>query len=651
MRGHLNVSAAAIATALAAAIPLLSPDDAHARSSLPTEIVVTATRIATPIEEVGSAISVLEAREIDRRQFLRIEDALQLIPGVTADITGPPGVPAPIRLRGLAPRNTLVLIDGMEVADVSNANVQFQFGNIPAETVDRIEVLRGPQSALYGADASGGVINILTRTPDNPIEAQARIEYGSFETLKTFGELAGRFGPEGQGYAIGSFSFTDIEGFSTFNEDRGGIEEDGYLSRAWLAKGGWAFNESASLEVRGRYVDERQATDTNSFDLIDNFIDKEEAYIGASFDLTSLGGALDSTVAGSIVEHRREFINGFLDGDRYRGRKSKVDYRGALSLNEEHTSVFGAEWEKERLDQVAPQAGGVAFGPPAEAAEIDIAIRTLAFYAQHQWVWNGALSVIGGLRVDDNEVFGTDVTYRGTIAYNITQTGTRLRASGGSSVVTPSVFELNDICIGNADLDPERSVGFDIGVDQRFETAAIQVSATYFRSRIRDQIVYDGSPETGTALSDACAGFWGPFGGYQNQARVRTQGLEVAISAQPLDSVRFGMAYTLTDADLLTNNTPLRDVPRHEASVELSWTGWQDRLTLGADGRYRSSEPNFGGASDSFFVARLRGEVALWPDRLTLFSRVENLFNADYEESFGNGTPGRSGYVGLRARY
>ncbi|MEM1138959.1 MAG: TonB-dependent receptor, partial [Pseudomonadota bacterium] len=509
-RAHYGV----FSTALLSSISLFALNAATAQDAsggqdviIADPVVISATRYETPIQEVGSAISVLDAEELSRRQFLRLEDALQLIPGVTVDLNGSPGRPSPVRLRGLGPRNTLVLVDGMEVADTSRSQVQFEFGNIPPETVERVEVLRGPQSALYGADSAGGVINIITRKPEEPFEAQARVEYGSFNTFKPFLEAGGRH--ESGFYALGSFSYTDIDGFSSFNEDRGGSEDDPYISRAWLGKAGKDFDNGASIELRGRYVDETTASDRNNADLIGVYIDKEEFYYGGTASLPLLDGRLVNQVTASYVEHERFFDGGFLNGDVYEGSKAKVDYLATFDFYEAHTTAFGIEWEEERLDQVAPQAGGVAFGTPADAAFLDEKVATVAAFAQHQWRPIEGLSLIAGIRADDNEKFGTDVTARGSIAYDIQATGTRLRASGGSGIVTPSLYELNDVCIGNADLDPEESVGFDVGVDQTALGGRADVSLTLFRTEVEDQIAYVSSPTDGTPLTPACAAFFG----------------------------------------------------------------------------------------------------------------------------------------------
>ncbi|MEM1139247.1 MAG: TonB-dependent receptor, partial [Pseudomonadota bacterium] len=172
-----------------------------------------------------------------------------------------------------------------------------------------------------------------------------------------------------------------------------------------------------------------------------------------------------------------------------------------------------------------------------------------------------------------------------------------------------------------------------------------------FRTEVEDQIAYVSSPTDGTPLTPACAAFFGTFGGYQNFDEVRSQGAEFAGQMQVTDDLDVAVAYTFTDASITSRDRRLRDVPRHEGSFQVNWTGGAEGLTLGVDGRYRSNEDNFGGTSDSFFVARVRASYEVAGGGPEFFIRVENAFDEDYEESFGSGTPDRSVFGGVRVKY
>ncbi|MEQ8344146.1 MAG: TonB-dependent receptor [Sneathiellaceae bacterium] len=633
---RLRLRAAAAGLLAATALPAAAQDQAQTYR-LDT-LVVTPTRTPTPISEVGSAVSVITADELQDRQIDRLENALNTVPGVRANTDGAQGVPTPVRIRGLGPRNTLVLVDGVEVANPARSQVAYEFGNIPVGAVSQIEVLRGPQSALYGADASGGVINITTREPTRPFEARGVVEAGSYGLVRTDAGMGALQGPVSLSANASTFR---TRGYSSFSDKRGGSEADDYHSKSFQAKGRVAVSDRVSAFANGRWVWERTPTDTSTADLLDSYIQKQEQYYRAGGDIALLDGRLLTTLAANYTWHHRTFVREALDGDTYDGFKTKLEARSAYRLNDAVTLVGGLESEEERLQQRALNAGA---GLPA-LGNIDASVRTNSAYGEVQVRPLRDLTLTLGSRYDDNQQFGSVATWRGTAAWFVPDWGSKFRTSYGTGFVAPSLYELNDPCIGFADLQPEKSTGFDVGLDQVVLDDRLDFSLTLFRTDLRDQIAY-GSFRT---LSAACTPFFGTTGGYGNRDKVRSEGVELSFFAQPVDGLTLQGSYTYDRANDLSNNRALPDVPAHMASLDLDYRLTRD-LRVGGSALYQSTQRGRVGNSDAFTVLGLRAEYAV-RENVSLFGRIDNLLNRQYEEIAGFGTPDRSVYGGLRASF
>lgn len=618
------------------ALPAAAQD--QARTYRLDTLVVTPTRTPTPITEVGSAVSVITAEELQNRQIDRLENALNTVPGVRANTDGAQGVPTPVRIRGLGPRNTLVLVDGVEVANPARSQVAYEFGNIPVGSVSQIEVLRGPQSALYGADASGGVINITTREPTRPFEAHGMAEAGSYGLVRTNTGVGSLRGPVSLSAEASTFR---TRGYSSFSDKRGGSEADDYHSKSFQAKGRVAVSDQVSAFANGRWVWERTPTDTSTGDLVDSYIQKQEQYFRGGGDIALLDGRLQTTLAVNHTWHHRTFIRNVLDGDTYDGFKTKLEARSAYRLNDAVTLVGGLESEEERLQQRALNAGA---GSPA-LGNIDAAVRTNSAYGEAQVSPLRDLTLTLGGRYDDNQQFGAVTTWRGTAAWFIPDWGTKFRGSYGTGFVAPSLYELNDPCIGFADLQPEKSTGYDIGLDQPLLDDRLNFGLTLFRTDLRDQIAYGNF----RSLSAACSPFFGPTGGYGNRDEVRSEGVELSVFAQPVDRLTLQGSYTYDRANDLANDRALPDVPAHMASLDLDYR-LTKQLRVGGSALYQSTQRSRIGNSDAFTVIGLRADYAV-RENVTLFGRIDNLLNRQYEEIAGFGTPDRSVYAGLRASF
>ncbi|WP_374442536.1 TonB-dependent receptor plug domain-containing protein [Stella sp.] len=626
-------------TALIALLPTLLPAAAAQEPARLDAIVVSASRVELPADEVGSTVTEIGGDELRRRGVQRLEDILDLVPGATVRRTGSIGTPAAVSLRGLAVRNTLVLLDGVEIGDPSRAQVTYEFGTIPVDDIDRIEVLRGPQSTLYGADAAGGVINIVTRRPTKPFEGHAGTEVGTWGTAQASLGIRGSLGRFT--YGASAFGFR-TDGFSSFPKARGGRERDGHETWAGRAQFGVDLTDRLRTELWLSQSEARVDYDQSNADLFDQYFTKRERYVRSTTTLEAFDGRWTSQFGLAHSSHQRDYKGrqNVSLGDHYDGTRTKLDYLGNVRIAPGHALTFGAEGEWDRLDQDTP----AVLGSP-DFARIDARARTLGAFAEYRLSPIEGLNLTAGMRRDEHDRFGGATTWRLTGAYRVAATDTKLRASYGTGFVTPSLFELFDPCIGNRSLEAERSRGWDVGIDQHLLGRRVVVSATWFDSRIDDQIRFDyGRP--------APAGCPYAFGGYLNVDKVRSRGLEGELRARLDERLDLRGQYTYQNAEDARTGKRLKDVPIHQGAIALDWR-FLDRAKAGATVRMRGeSDSGFGtGTKAGGFVTadlRLDFEVA---DGVTLYGRVVNLFDADFEEVYGFATPGRSGYVGTRVRF
>ena len=602
-------------------------------------IVVSSSRIETPAAAVGSAISSISGEELQRRQIRRIEDALDLLPGVTVRRPGGIGNPAAVSIRGLGPRNTLILLDGVEIGDTSRSQVAYEFGTIPVEDVERIEVLRGPQSTLYGSDASGGVVNIITKRPTKPYEGYARLEGGSYGTVESAAGVRGKVGRFT--YGASAFGF-QTDGISAFSKNRGGKELDGHETYSGRADLGYEVTDNLRISAWASQSEAKIEYDQSNMDLIDQWFTKRERFARGQAVLDTLGGKWRHTAGISHSTHERDFkgAQNPQRGDQFDGTKTKVDYLGDLRIAPGHRLVTGLESEWDTIDQVAP-----AFANTFENGVIDANARTSAGFVEYRATLFDSAFLTAGARHDEHDRFGGATTWRLTAAYLIQPTETKLRASYGTGFVTPSLFEMFDPCLGNRNLKAEKSKGWDAGIDQYLWGDRVVITGTYFDSKIDDQIRFDFSrPQPQGCAFD--------FGGYLNVEKVHSKGVELEVRAKLDKDLFLRGHYTYIDARNAITGERLRDVPWYQGAVALDWR-FMERASAGATVRFRGeAESGFGTGQrvGDFATLDLRAAYQV-TDAVSIYGRVVNLFDADYEEIYGIGTPGISAYAGVRVRW
>ncbi|WP_169817012.1 TonB-dependent receptor plug domain-containing protein [Paraurantiacibacter namhicola] len=572
-------------------------------------IVVAATGVAEDIETTGKAITVLDELEIESVQGGDIARVLQRVPGVTLNRNGGVGSTSAVRIRGSSNDQVLTLIDGVRVADPSSIANGYDFTNLLPGNVERIEVLRGTNSTIWGSSAVGGVVLVTTARPRTG--GSVSVEYGSRDTLY----LSGDAGYAGDRFGITAYgSLYDTEGFSAL---AAGTEKDGFRQEAFGANGYAALSDSLTLRASVRHAD--------SLVDIDNFGDTADTQ---DTDQTSLSVSAEAMVDNVEIVASYSF--------------AKTDRVS--------TSIFGpfiADGSLNRVDlrTRAPVAAGVTLhsGGYFEWTDYrtnfggDDKLERRGAYAQLDYD-AGPLHLAAGARLDDGTLFGSEVTLGADASYRFSET-VRARASFGQGYKAPSLFQLYDAFSGNPALTPEESTNFDFGLDFGERGGMAFGAVTLFYRDIENQIDFD----PGTFV-------------YFNTGQARAQGVEVEAGFNPVPRLGLQAVYTFLDTENRSGanaGNALGRRPRHSATLAADWTTPLAGLVLGADLRIVGSSFDNDANTvrlDGYEVLDLRVSLPVG-SIFEVFGRVENVWDEDYQTAAGFNTAGRGVFGGVRARF
>lgn len=577
-------------------------------------IVVEATRLATPAAETGTSISVITREEIERRGFTYVLEALESAPGVDVTRNGGPGAVTGLRIRGISGDRISVLIDGVPVNDPASPGGAFDFAALRTFDVERIEVLKGPQSTLWGSDAIGGVVNIVTRRAGDGFGAAGFAEYGAYDTRAAGGAFS--WGGERADLRI-SLDRVDSDGFS---RAEGGAEEDGFDATSLALRGGLELGGGARLAASGRWQAREAEFDPAALvDAAGWLADAEEVSGSLALQLPLLEGRLANTIAIGGLAISRDSIS---PGSVFKavGRRFFARYEGEVAVGAADRALFGLEHEIEEADTT---------GEPERDASIT------GVFALYEARPLETLVLSFGLRRDETDAFGGETTGRIAASWATTEALT-LRASAGRGFKAPTItqqtFGFADLR-PDPDLGPETSLGADAGFDVLLPGGRGAVGATAFWQRVDDQITYLGT--------DGVT--------YTNLDETESRGVELYASYALTEALTLDADYTYLDADDLENDQRLFYAPRHSGEVALvyqdaRWLGSVAWLLNGDELDVSGREIGGWGRVD------LKAAYAVTPEA-QLYARVENLFDKDYQQVFGYETPGLSAYVGVEARF
>lgn len=636
-----TLSTTALTVVLAAAFTTPARADDGADGDAPDTIVVTANRTAQPIARVGQAITVVDSADIKRRQTDTVADILRTLPGVTVARTGGIGGTVSVSIRGAESDQTVTLIDGVKINDPASPAGGFNFGNLMVGNIDRIEVLRGSQSVLWGSQAIGGVVNIITREPGDTLAINARAEYGYRNTAQFVGNVSGKAGPVS---ASGGAGYFRTDGISAFSEARGGTERDGYENFGANAKLNLALSNSVSIDARGWYSNGLAGIDgfaPPSFAFGDTPERSKTREIVAYTGLNAafFGGRFRNRLGFAYTDTRRRNSDQGSETFASDGRNERFEYQGIFDISTGWQVTAGLERETSRF--TSSSFGGA---PTNGRARID------SVYGQLVATPLTGLTLTGGVRQDDHSRFGGATTASASGVYAIAATGTTVRASYAEGFKAPSLFQLQSE-FGNQLLRPERAKGWDVSISQRALGGAIEASLTYFRRTSIDLINFVSctAPLTGICTDR-------PFGTYDNVARARADGIEAGLLLRPTDALQVQANYTYTNAiarspGSINFGKLLVRRPQHSVSTLVDYR-WSFGLTTGTTLTHVGS--SFENASNTrklegYVLVDLRAALPI--TRLVeVYGRIENLFDERYETAFGYGQPGRAAYAGVRLR-
>lgn len=626
-----SVCRAAPLAALVAALPWQGAlaDEAGAHDL--GKVVFSANRTPTEEAAVGSAVTVIGRREIERSGETTVLDLLARVPGLGFSQAGPAGSTTSMQMRGLGARYVLVRIDGIDVSDPTQPQAGPSIENLLLGDVERIEVLRGSQSALYGGTAVAGVVDITTRTADEKgVHHTVNIGGGSYGTKSV------RYGVSAATDALemaASFQRFQTSGFSSADRDNGNTEADGYGNSTASATASYKASEALRLFAAARYTYRRSNYDDFSYDWVTGHgqpVDETGALrfhtigrevgarVGADFSL--IDGRLKNTIAIQHYDLERDVYDS--NPGRYDGRRTKVEYLGNLALTKAIGLSAGADYTSED----ASTTGGV-----------DAGMNNAGLFAQASWKPITDVTLTAALRDDHHSNWGDHPTGRFTAAWEATRS-TKLRTSWGTGFRPPSLYELHAPSYGNANLKPEESRSFDIGVDQQVWDNRARLSLTFFDIDTDNLISYNTLTWAYTQI----------------EGTSNSRGIELSGRLKLLDNLTLDAGYTLTEAVDATDSRLMR-VPRHKVTAGATLKA-NDRTTLTLRGTW------VGDSVDTDYsvgeVRHLPNYVLLdasvtwdWSDSVSISLTGKNLLDENYQTIWGYGTAGRAVYAELKARY
>lgn len=633
---------------------LFAPPGASAAgtaSAYPTldRVVVTANRIEQLQSSVGDSITVIEPNEVRLSQRTMVADLLATTPGVAVSRNGGFGTVTSVRIRGAETDQTVVLIDGVKLNDPAAVGGGYDFGNLLANGNARIEILRGPQSTLWGSQAIGGVVNIVTSTPEGPLSGSISAEGGARGTA-AFSAHA-EAGGERFAWRIGG-NYLTTDGISSFDERLGGTEKDSYRNTGFNVRGLVKISDAVSAELRSTWSKGRAEFDgfpPPAFSLADTpeYDEREELVAYAGLNVSVFDGRWSNRFGFSYTDTGREtFDQGSSVPKTFdsAGRNERWEYQGTLTLSEHWNAVLGLESETSHLESIAPSI----FDPNPIPLKNDV--RLDSAYAQLSTTALETLTLTAGLRHDDHETFGDATTGRAALAWSVTP-ATLVRASYGEGFKAPTLYQLfSDY--GNEALAAEKAEGWDAGVEQRIFDDALVVSATYFSrdtTNMIDFVSCFGSVDPRCATR--------PFGFYDNVQKTTADGVELSMAAQLGERLRFTANYTSLDARNAARGSAnfgraLARRPKQTANASLSYA-WPTGLTTTiavqhADRSFDDSANTT--VLDEYVLVDLRATYALTRS-LEVFARLENAFDEEYRTAALYGSIGRGVFAGIRQTF
>ncbi len=615
-------------------------------------VIVTATKTPIPISHVTSAVELITAEDFQRRNDKTLVNALGFTQGAAIFSSGGPGTAASFRIRGGGSDQTLVLIDG---AIVNSATLgQFNFGTLTTDNIESVTILRGAQSMLWGSDASGGVVDIRTKRGTGTPVARIFSEYGSYNSIREGGSIAGAIGPVDVSLSLSRWDMTK---FSSVNFRRGAGERDALRNWQGSSLVGVNIPGDGRLEFVFRWINQ------------DLDLDNSSTFSGGPFDSFKKKSTDRQFIySGSYHQPFTDWWDGKITVSHARERsinQAGTNRLGLTSGVETTSPDFGNSDIRTKSNRIEAQSN-FYIGKPVivtvgyqfreqlgknKGTFTEKVTSSHAGFAQAQLNLFDRIFATGGFRQDSHNTAGDRTTYRFTGGYLLKETGTKLRASYATGFRTPDINELFFPDFGNPTLQPEKSKHFDVALDQSLFNNRIKMSVGYFWTKYKQLIV--------SAFDLAGCGSFAPSGFCaQNIGRARAKGVEASLNivlAQELRFMKrldFDGQYTYTSTRDLRTGNRLARWPVHQGSASLTYQPI-DPFSMTGTFRYVGSRFSTTGNQrplPDFYIFNLAATYQV-NSHIEVYTRVENLADRKYEEIKFFGTPGRSIWGGMRVNF
>lgn len=616
-------------------LPVLAASDEESLD----QIIVTGSRTPVSINSVGSAVTVFTRDDIERRQARYVSDLLRTVPGFSVSQSGVAGSQTQVRVRGAEANHVLVLIDGARANDPATGD-EFRWEFLSTANIERIEIVRGPQSALWGSDAVAGVVNIITRSGHSESRAGGYVEAGSLNTLNT--AFNGSLGDESWGLNL-SVERLETDGG---NISRAGSEDDNSDATTGSMSASFQASESVAFTFGARAVESYSQYDNVDYVVTGLPIDSDVAlettqnYVQAG---STIGGGASRVkhhfAARYFDSENRNLANGVEDVTALSDRTTWA-YQADISLDDDVLSLA-----LEREDTNFQQRGPIGFGDPNQVQELTVT----SVVADYQAQVGSSMTWLASARFDNNSLFDDAFTGRLSLTWELND-ATRVRGNVGTGRKNPTFIELFGFFPGqfapNPNLEPEKSTSFEVGIERQ-ASDALNLQLTVFRQDLEDEIngfVFD--PATFLSTAENMPG------------TSKRAGVELA--ARWDLSERLGLDASYTYIDSSAEN--LREIrrPRHSGHIDIDYGFVEDRGRIALIAAYGGTR------TDTFFppwpnspevvtlgkhwLVDLTAQFRL-TDNLKVFVRANNLLDTDYEQVYGYRTPGRAAYAGVQAAF
>jgi vitamin B12 transporter len=604
-------------------------------------ILVTGLGLATPLEESPSSVSVLTEQQLVDGQYRNASAALRQLPGVDVVQSGGLGGNSGIFIRGGNSEHTLVLLDGIELNNPATTNRSFNLANLTLENIERIEVIRGPQSTIYGSDAMGGVINLVSKRAKQGVHTSLSSEAGSYNSTTQVGFIS--YGSEALDLSTG-ITRQDIGGISAADARFGNKEQDNYQNTSVTNRLRFAPSEDLEATNTLRFTRSHINLDNGGgigFDDPNRIMLNNELFTRGEVTAKLYRGTVRPAAYVSYTRHSLDDDNSIdltqSDGadildSAFNGDIVTVGSKVAWDASDIVAFQSGVETQGERASSYFKSDG--AYGPYEENFYGREA-RTNSAYLESKFNYDEKLFLDAGLRHDNHSIFGGKTTFKVAPALRVAEL-TKLRGSVGTGFKAPSLVQLYS-SYGNRDLGAESSTGWDLGVDQGIIRELLSTSFTFFRNDYRDLITFDPASFRS-----------------ENLARANTEGFEVALNYDPINPLSLRLAYTYTDTQNEESGLGLLRRPRNKAALtavyaptkslraQLQWRVYSSRFDIDF-AAYPPERVSLAG----YGLLDLALSYQVLED-LEIFGRVDNIFDQEYQEVLGFGAMGAAAYGGIK---